>query len=163
MESFRAVRANTIKVARDIPEENYSFRPAEGTPTVLQLFHSIIQRTEFLVTVATICEPVTITHETRDAVFARICTTDTETLITKAQILKALVKSMENIEQRVNAHNEDFLNETFTTPWQKIQPRLWIIQCAKEQEMVYRAQLLQIERMLGIVPHTTRRQQRLKP
>ena len=32
--SFRTVRANTIKVAEEIPEEKYSFRPAEGTRSV---------------------------------------------------------------------------------------------------------------------------------
>ena len=34
--SFRTVRANTIKVAEEIPEEKYSFQPAPGTRTVAQ-------------------------------------------------------------------------------------------------------------------------------
>jgi len=34
--SFRTVRNNTLKVAEDIPEEKYSFRPAEGSRTVAQ-------------------------------------------------------------------------------------------------------------------------------
>ena len=28
--SFRTVRNNTLKIAEDIPEDKYSFRPAEG-------------------------------------------------------------------------------------------------------------------------------------
>src|ERR1039457_5671751 len=34
--SFRTVRNNTLKIAEDIPEDKYSFRPAVGTRTVAQ-------------------------------------------------------------------------------------------------------------------------------
>ena len=34
--SFRTVRQNTIQVAEDIPEEKYSFTPAEGARSVEQ-------------------------------------------------------------------------------------------------------------------------------
>ena len=34
--SFRVVRNNTLKIAEEIPEEKYSFRPAEGSRTVAQ-------------------------------------------------------------------------------------------------------------------------------
>ena len=34
--SFRTVRNNTLKIAEDIPEDKYDFRPAEGTRTVAQ-------------------------------------------------------------------------------------------------------------------------------
>src|SRR5689334_2814001 len=34
--SFQTVRNNTIKIAEEIPEEKYSFRPAEGTRTVAE-------------------------------------------------------------------------------------------------------------------------------
>ena len=35
-QSFRTVRKNTIQVAEDIPEAQYSFVPADGTRTVAQ-------------------------------------------------------------------------------------------------------------------------------
>ena len=34
--SFRTVRQNTIQIAEDIPEEKYSFIPAEGARSVEQ-------------------------------------------------------------------------------------------------------------------------------
>ena len=34
--SFRTVRNNTIKIAEDIPESKYEFRPAPDTRTVAQ-------------------------------------------------------------------------------------------------------------------------------
>src|SRR3954464_4498362 len=34
--SFRTVRANTIQIAEEIPEEKYSFRAAEGTRSVAE-------------------------------------------------------------------------------------------------------------------------------
>jgi len=34
--SFRIVRNNTLKIAAEIPEEKYSFRPAEGSRTIAQ-------------------------------------------------------------------------------------------------------------------------------
>src|SRR6516162_2824650 len=34
--SFRTVRGNTLKVAEEIPEEKYSFRPAPGCRTVAE-------------------------------------------------------------------------------------------------------------------------------
>ena len=32
--SFRTVRANTLKIAEEIPEDKYNYRAAEGTKTV---------------------------------------------------------------------------------------------------------------------------------
>jgi len=88
-----------------------------------------------------------------------LCPTDFESLKTKEEIIAALTSSYENIEKRVLAANLDFLNSTFVAPDKATKVRLWVVQCAKEQEMCTRATLFQIERMLGIVPHTTRRQQ----
>src|ERR1700761_566650 len=34
--SFRTVRNNTLKIAEEIPEDKYSFRPSEGSRTVAQ-------------------------------------------------------------------------------------------------------------------------------
>src|SRR5215472_15312293 len=34
--SFRTVRNNTIKIAEEIPEDNYGFRPAEGCRSVAE-------------------------------------------------------------------------------------------------------------------------------
>jgi len=36
-ESFRTVRKNTVQVAKDIPEDKYGFRAADGTMTVSEM------------------------------------------------------------------------------------------------------------------------------
>ena len=39
--SFRTVRKNTLTIAEEIPEDKYSYRPAEGTRTVGELLTHI--------------------------------------------------------------------------------------------------------------------------
>ena len=36
-EAFRTVRANTIRIAEDIPEDKYDFRPVADTRSVAQM------------------------------------------------------------------------------------------------------------------------------
>src|SRR4051812_31350071 len=45
--SFRTVRKNTLQIAEDIPEDKYSFRPAEGTKTVAELLAHIALSAKF--------------------------------------------------------------------------------------------------------------------
>src|SRR3954463_9882198 len=45
--SFRTVRANTIQIAEEIPEEKYGFRPAEGTRTVAETLAHLAAATEW--------------------------------------------------------------------------------------------------------------------
>ena len=39
--SFRTVRKNTLTIAEEIPEDQYSYRPAVGTKTVAELLTHI--------------------------------------------------------------------------------------------------------------------------
>lgn len=158
LDSFKTVRGNTIEVARDIPEEQYGFRPAEGASTVLEMFHHIIRLTEFMVTAALEKEPIVVSYATRDAVFAKYTQTPLADVKTKAQVIAALESSLASIVSRVEAVPESFLNESFVAPDKATKVRLWVVNCAKEQEMGTRAQLYLTERLLGIIPHTTRRQ-----
>lgn len=159
LDSFARVRANTIEIARDIPAEQYSFLPAPETRTVLTLFKDIIRITEFMTGLALHPEEVDLKTTPREEWFKRLCPTDYNSLTGKDEILAALQRSMDDIQQRVNAADEQWLNTTFLAPDGITKVRLWVVQCAKEQEMALRGQLFLIERMLGIVPHTTRRQQ----
>ncbi len=158
LDSFKTVRDNTIEIARDIPEEKYSFRPAEGAQTVLEMFQGIIRTTEFMTTISLAKEPVVVTPETRTEVFAKNTQTNLAEVTTKAQVIAALESSLAGIIARVEAVPESFLNESFVAPDNATKIRLWVVNCAKEQEMSVRAQLYLTERMVGIVPHTTRRQ-----
>src|SRR5450432_16890 len=45
--AFRTVRNNTIKIAEEIPEDQYNFRAAEGTRTVAELLSHIAHGVRF--------------------------------------------------------------------------------------------------------------------
>lgn len=158
LDSLKGVRNHTIEIARDIPEDKYAFRAAEGFPTVLELFQAIISITEFMVGSALHPEFIAITPETREEVFARINPTAIAGVQTKAQVTAALESSMKGLVARVEAADEAWLNTTYRAPDTITKVRLWVINCAKEQEMVRRSQLFLVERMIGIIPHTTRAQ-----
>lgn len=158
LESFKLVRSNTIEIAKDIPAEQYNFRAAEGFSTVLETFLDIVKITQFMVEAALLPEHVDVSWNTRDEVFARIIPVKVAGITTKEQVIKALEDSIESIVSRVEAADEQYLNSKFIAPDKVEKVRLWVINCAKEQEMNRRAQLFLIERILGIVPHTTRRQ-----
>lgn len=159
MDSFKAVRGNTIEVARDIPADKYDFRGAPETRTVAELFRDIIRITEFVVGVAISREKVDFAEKPRDEWGKMFVKTDLAALTTPEQVVAALQVSMDDLCDRVMATDDSFLNETFLAPDGRNKVRLWMVNTAKEQEMAMRAQLMLIERMLGIVPHTTRRQQ----
>jgi len=159
LDSFKTVRANTIEVAKDIPAEKYDFRPAEGTANVLELFQRVIRITEMMTKVAVHDGDVKFDPERADEFFKRFTWTDPATVTTKAQVVEALQRSMEEIDRCLMAADEDYLGQTRVAPDGITKDRLWIVNNAKEQEMAIRAQLMLIERLLGIVPHTTRRQQ----
>ncbi|MGF1571753.1 MAG: DinB family protein [Sumerlaeia bacterium] len=158
LESFKTVRQHTMEIARDIPAEKYDFRPVEGSSSVIEHFLDIIQITQFMVEAALTKEPIHVTFETRNEVFARVIPIKTANVTTKDEVIILLEQSLESIVSRVEAADEAYLNETFIAPDRVEKVRLWVINCAKEQEMARRAQLFLIERMLGIIPHTTRRQ-----
>lgn len=158
LESFKTVRDNTIEVARDIPEDKYTFRATDQTNTVFDQLLQVIRTTEFMTALALRKEPVNMETKSRDEWLKELLTTDLASIKTKDQIVAVLKSSFDGIVARVSAANEAYLNETFLAPDGKTKVRLWVIQCAKEQEMVLRGQLFLMERMLGIVPHLTRRQ-----
>jgi uncharacterized damage-inducible protein DinB len=80
-------------------------------------------------------------------------------LTTKEQILSALRSDGETWGSFLDGVKEDVLSEIITFP-EPVEPRtksrFEMILSVKEHEMHHRAQLMLIERLLGIVPHLTR-------
>lgn len=158
LESFKTVRENTIEVAKDIPADKYDFRIVEGYNSVLEQFRQLITITEFMTTMPCSRERVDMTKKSRDEWFKLMTQTDVAALKSKDDVIKALESSFMGILTRVLDQDECFLDSEFLAPDGQIKTRLWVIQCAKEQEMSLRSQLYLYERALGIVPHLTRRQ-----
>jgi uncharacterized damage-inducible protein DinB len=156
--SFRTVRANTLKVAEEIPEEKYSFRPAPGSRTVAETLAHIAagprmqQQIQF--------EEHRSTLEGFDFfAFMGKLAAEEQTPRTKAQILDLLRTDGEKFASKLEGASEAFLGETVTFPQGMVPPsktRFEMLMGAKEHEMHHRGQLMLVQRLIGIVPHLTR-------
>lgn len=158
---FLTVRKNTIKIAEEIPEEHYRFRAAPDTRTVVQMlthiavtpmwadqFHGVERRT-------------TMVGFDFPSFFAKI-TAEEHKPRRKAELISLLQSDGDRLAEWMDGLSDDFLAETVTfapgvTPSSK--SRFEMILALKEHEMHHRAQLMLIERLLGIVPHVTREMQ----
>ena len=159
--SFRTVRKNTIQVAQEIPEEKYSHVPAEGARTVGQML------THVAIT------PMQLWHALHGTRTMDVTTFDFFGLgarlqeeerkpRTKDEIVALLTSEGEKFADFLGGLSDDFLNDQVlaygpTGPVHKV--RMEMLLSPKEHEMHHRAQLMLIERQLGIIPHLTRAMQ----
>ncbi len=156
--SFRTVRHNTIRIAEEIPEEKYGFRPAEGcrsiaetlvhiavTPRVPEQIHAVERRS-------------TLVGFDFFGVMGKL-QAEVKTPRSKAQILELLRTEGEKYAKVLEGASESFLGEQVEYPEgmePRVKSRFEMLVAAKEHEMHHRGQLMVIERMLGITPHLTR-------
>jgi uncharacterized damage-inducible protein DinB len=158
--AFRTVRKNTIQIAEDIPEDKYGFKPSAESRSIGQTLAHIAASTTF----PTMLHGERIPMEKID--FAEYMKTVGELeagLQTKAQIVARLRESGEKFAAMLESlKDEAFLGEVITFRPGAEPPsrtRFDMLLAAKEHEMHHRAQLMIMQRMIGIVPHLTREQQ----
>jgi uncharacterized damage-inducible protein DinB len=154
--AFRTVRKNTIQVAEDIPESQYEHVAAPDCKSVAGMLAHIAIATR-------IWEEL---HRTRRVTsFAGLNFLEMRDRYeaeeskprTKAEIVELLGTEGEQFAGWLETLTPEFLGEMVTEPDGKTQkPRFERLLAAKEHEMHHRAQLMLIERQLGIVPHFTR-------
>jgi uncharacterized damage-inducible protein DinB len=159
-EGFRTVRRNTIQIAEDIPEDQYGFKAAPDVKSVAALLAHIAVSPGWQIEV----------HRQRitaiDFAFfgsrtPRI-TAEEKALDSKSRILEALARGGDEFSSMVEQMSPELLAEmvSFAAPMQPPQKtRFEMVLGVKEHEMHHRGQLMLIERLLGIVPHLTRRRQ----
>lgn len=154
-DSFRAVRSETVRMAEELAEENYGFSPAAEwrtaaqllvhmavSPLIQQRFHSINQYDKMQAAAL--------------ASFIASIPAEEQKLRTKAQIVALLRENGEQFAQWLENQTPDFLDERVAVEPGKTKTRFEVLLRVKEHEIHHRAQLMLIERLLGIVPHTTR-------
>jgi uncharacterized damage-inducible protein DinB len=157
-DSFRTVRKNTVKIAEEIPEEHYGFRAAPDTRTVAQTlthiavtpmwadhFHAVERRT-------------TMVGFDFPGFFAKIIAEEQKPR-SKAELVSLLQADGERLAKWMDGLSDDVLGERVTLPpgmTPASKSRFEMLLGLKEHEMHHRAQLMLIERLLGIVPHMTR-------
>lgn len=157
--SLRTVRKNTVQIAEEIPEDKYDFVAAPETRSVRELLTHIAFLNRIQYDVNRDSRLTTLQGYNFPALISRVAAEERAPR-TKAQIVALLKDEGEKFATWVESLPRDFLNETFTDPTgQNPKTRLEHILSAKEHEMHHRAQLMLIERMLGIVPHLTRQMQ----
>jgi uncharacterized damage-inducible protein DinB len=156
--SFRTVRSNTIQVAQDIHEDQYSHVPFEGGRTVGQMLtHIALSPTMVWIGM----------HGDRSKDVTKF---DFASLVQRAHAEEAMPRSKAQIIDLLTSEGERFaeflssmsdadlsaqvMGNSAAGPAPR--SRFEMLLSAKEHEMHHRAQLMLIERQLGIVPHLTR-------
>src|ERR1700739_664241 len=156
--AFRTVRKNTIQVAEDIPEDKYGFVAAPEVRSVASMLTHVAIATR-------------ISEELHKKGLTTLVGFDFFGMLdkfkaeeakgrSKAEILALLRTEGEQFATWLETLTPEFLAENVTEPDGKTtKTRFEGLLGAKEHEMHHRAQVMLIERQLGIVPHLTRRSQ----
>jgi uncharacterized damage-inducible protein DinB len=158
--AFRTVRANTIQIAEEIPEDKYGFRPAEGTRTVAETLAHLVTATGWPQHLHGKRLPA-LTFELFSGHMQQAAAAAAK-LTTKAQLVDALRAEGDQFAAFLESLPDEALGEQVQYPAGMQPPqksRFEMLLSAKEHEMHHRAQLMVVERMLGIVPHLTRHMQ----
>ena len=158
--SFRTVRENTLKIADEIPEDKYGFKPSNESRSIGQTLTHIALGPGFQ-------------HHIQSNKISDLKTVNFGELMqkagaeeakprTKAEIIAFLKAEGDKFAAFLEGLQESFLGESVSMP-PGMQPpaksRFEMLLGAKEHEMHHRAQLMTMQRMIGQVPHLTRQMQ----
>jgi uncharacterized damage-inducible protein DinB len=162
-DAFRTVRNNTIKIAEEIPENQYDFKPSPDTRSVGQTLAHIALAPQFqrFVHDRKITDMASVSQQEFGELFQKF-TAEENKPRTKAELIEYLKSDGESFAAFLEGVSESFLAETVKLPPGATPPsktRFEMLLGAKEHEMHHRGQLMLVERMLGIVPHLTRQMQ----
>ena len=154
--AFRTVRKNTIQVAEDIPESKYGFVAAPEVRSVARMLTHIAIATQVWEEGHKTKRLTTLVGYDFSGLIDRLNAEEAKTR-SKSEILELLRTEGERFAAWMETLTPEFLAEMVTEPDGKTaKSRFERLLGAKEHEMHHRAQLMLIERELGIVPHLTR-------
>ena len=158
--AFRTVRENTIKIAEEIPENQYDFKPAPDCRSVRETLAHLAVSTGFQSHIHTnkISDLKTVNFM---ELFQKFTAEESKPR-TKAELIASLKSEGDKFAAYLEGLPEPFLSEQVTMP-PGAQPatkvRFEMLMSAKEHEMHHRGQLMTVQRMIGQVPHLTRQMQ----
>jgi uncharacterized damage-inducible protein DinB len=151
---MRAVRANTILMAEDIPESRYGYRPTPVSRSVA----------ETLVHIAWLATSDRILHEEERLrsvegfdfpALLKKSEVEEKRPRSKAEILELLRTEGERQARWVERQPEVVLSERVGLPGGASVSRFEMLLATKEHELQHRAQLTVIDRLIGVVPRFT--------
>src|SRR5258707_9297641 len=153
---FRTVRKNTVQVAEDIPESKYGHVAAAECKSVAQMLAHIAVSTEIWEEIHKKQRLTTLVGLDYFGIRGRMDAEEAKPR-SKAEIVGWLRSSGEEFAAWLETLTPQFLAEMVTEPDGKsAKSRFERLLSGKEHEMHHRAQLMLIERQLGIVQHLTR-------
>ncbi len=158
--AFRTVRNNTLQIAREIPEEQYGFRPSPQSRSIAQTLTHIALSPTFQMEVHG-NRIDDLTKVDFPGITQRLQTEETRAR-GKAEILALLSTEGDRYASYLEGLPETFLAEPVRMPPGAVpatKSRFEMLLSPKEHEMHHRGQLMITQRMLGLVPHLTRQRQ----
>ena len=155
--AFRQVRSNTLKIAEEVPEDKYGFKPSPESRSIGQTlvhiglgpsFQHHIQSNKIndlkLVNFPELMKGI-MAEEAKPR--------------NKAETIAFLTAEGEKFAKFVESLSDSFLSEQVAMPpgaTPATKSRFEMLLSPKEHEMHHRGQLMTMQRMIGQVPHLTR-------
>jgi uncharacterized damage-inducible protein DinB len=163
--SFRTVRKNTIQIANEIPEDKYGFRATKDTRTVAEQLQHIAANPTWVHKLHGQDKKTFVSFEDFGT-YIGAATAYGATLTTKAAIIKALETDGQKFANWLESLSDATLAEVVSFPDPANHPaktRFEMLLGVKEHEMHHRAQLMLLQRHIGVVPHLTRAREARAP
>lgn len=160
-DSMRVVRKNTIAIAEDIPETQYDYRPTADSRSVRETLLHMASLMFFDFHIHENQRRTSMEGFDFPGFFAGLPTNEKRGL-SKEEILATLRLEGDRwcdwVEKLPEAQLAELVTGAVAGGGGK--SRFAMLIGTKEHEMHHRAQLMVLERLLGIVPHLTRNRQR---
>ena len=158
--SFRQVRGNTIRIAEDIPADQYGFQASPDTRSIGATLAHIAVSTRFQDYIQS--NRVTDLNDVNFMELFQTLSTDEAKPRTKAETIAYLKSRGEAFASFLEGLSDEFLAEPVAMPpgaEPATKTRFEMLLSPKEHEMHHRGQLMLLQRMIGLVPHLTQRMQ----
>ena len=156
--AFRTVRANTIQIARDIPVDQWSFRPTPDSMSVREILAHIVAGTTWQLKAHGEDRKAFLTFDDFRNYIGEANALE-QSLDTPEAVLMALETEGEAFAAFLESMTDEAMAERVGFP-PPVEPssktRFELLMSVKEHEMHHRGQLMVYERLVGVVPHLTR-------
>jgi uncharacterized damage-inducible protein DinB len=157
--SFRTVRGNTIKIAEEIPEDKYSFRPSPDSRSVAETLVHIAVMPRIQEQVHFVDHRDTLVGMDFMSIMGSLIAEEKKPR-SKAEILELLHTTGEKYAKELEGVTEQLLGERVQMPpameGAQSKSRFEMLLAPKEHEMHHRGQLMTAQRLIGLKPHLTR-------
>jgi uncharacterized damage-inducible protein DinB len=161
--TFRTVRKNTIQTAMDIPDTQWGFRASSDTRSIGELLAHIAALPLLSYKLHVIDKKTFMSMDDFGAYLAETAAFE-GSLTSREAILRALETEGETFAAALESLSAEDLavRVGFPPPFEpSSKSRLEMLMGVKEHEMHHRAQLMLLQRLVGVVPHLTRARQQM--